>query len=73
MQSLFDPLGPILRRDLLKCAAALAVSWSTPPPAQPSKTILAYVGSYTGNGQGIYLFQVNPSTGALTLTQGLPE
>jgi len=27
---------------------------------------LAYVGTYTNHGKGIYLFEVNPSTGALT-------
>src|SRR5580698_10265689 len=57
----------LLIQSLLPSAAALAQ-----PPRRP---ILAYVGSYSnpqgpegshGNGQGIYLFEMNPSTGALT-------
>jgi len=57
----------ISRRGLLQGAAALAL-----PPRRP---ILAYVGSYSspqgpegshGNGQGIYLFQLNQETGALS-------
>lgn len=59
------------RRDVLKTAAALAL------PARAfaqRKPMLAYVGTYSspegpegsrGNGEGIYLFEVNPSTGAL--------
>ena len=58
----------ISRRALLKCAAVAAV------PPSPNGRMLAYVGSYSspqgpegsrGNGQGIYLFEVNPATGAL--------
>jgi 6-phosphogluconolactonase len=33
---------------------------------RPRPPILLYVGSYTGNGQGIYLFSMNTSTGKLT-------
>jgi len=45
------------------------------PAERPNKSILAYVGSYSspqgpegskGNGQGIYLFQMNPATGTLS-------
>lgn len=72
-----DSLSAISRRGLLKGAAALATARSIPARAQPGEhedrggsgqggTILAYVGCYTPNGQGIYLFQVNPKTGALT-------
>ncbi|MGA2589744.1 MAG: lactonase family protein [Bryobacteraceae bacterium] len=59
----------ITRRGLLKYAAALAV------PASAGEPVLAYVGTYSspqgpegsrGNGQGIYLFQMNPATGALS-------
>ena len=34
--------------------------------AKPAGSVLAYVGSYTPNGQGIYLFSLNLATGALT-------
>jgi 6-phosphogluconolactonase len=59
---------------LLPTAAALAL-----PPRRP---ILAYVGSYSspqgpegshGNGQGIYLFQLNPETGALSPREVFPN
>ena len=59
----------ITRRRLLKYAAALAV------PAAAAEPALAYVGTYSspqgpegsrGNGQGIYLFEMNPATGALS-------
>jgi len=65
----------ITRRRLLKSGAALAVS----PPRRP---ILAYVASYSspqgpegsrGNGQGIYLFEMNPDTGALTQRAVFPN
>jgi len=60
------------RRDLLKTAALLAVPASR--ALAQRKPMLAYVGTYSspegpegsrGNGEGIYLFEVNPSTGAL--------
>src|SRR5450755_2477517 len=66
----------ISRRGLLQGAAALAL----PPPRK--RWILAYVGSYTspqgpegshGNGQGIYLFQMNSQTGALTPREVFPN
>jgi 6-phosphogluconolactonase (cycloisomerase 2 family) len=70
-----DILGKISRRGLLKGAAALAAA-STMTRVAPARawggTMLAYVGTYTGavgsggNGQGIYLFSVDPSTGILT-------
>jgi len=56
-----------LIQSLLPAAAALAL-----PPRRP---ILAYVGTYSspqgpegshGNGQGIYLFQMDPETGTLS-------
>ena len=31
------------------------------------KQVFAYVGSYTGNGEGISLFEMNPQSGELTL------
>jgi 6-phosphogluconolactonase len=64
-----DTFAMVSRRHLLKGAAAIAAAAQAPiradddghPPA-----ILAYVGSYTPNGQGIYLFSMNTSNGALT-------
>ncbi|MFN7998279.1 MAG: lactonase family protein [Bryobacteraceae bacterium] len=59
----------VTRRGFLQTSAALALS-----PAASSST-LAYVGTYSspqgpegskGRGKGIYIFQVNPATGALT-------
>ena len=64
------------RRDLLKGALALTVAASVPevfgqqPTGAPSGTVWLYVGTYTasgGNGNGIYLFQQDLSTGELTL------
>jgi 6-phosphogluconolactonase (cycloisomerase 2 family) len=64
----------ISRRGLLQGAAALAL-----PAHRP---VLAYVGSYSspqgpegshGNGQGIYLFQMNPETGALAQREVIPN
>ena len=58
------------RRSFLKRAAAFAVG----VPARGAGAVLAYVGTYSspkgpegsrGNGKGINLFQMNPSTGAL--------
>ena len=65
------------RRGFLKGAAALSIIPSVSAVAQDSKEashngrILAYVGCYTGavgdgNGKGIYLFEMNPHTGALS-------
>jgi 6-phosphogluconolactonase (cycloisomerase 2 family) len=58
----------ISRRTLLKSAAALAVAPITSFMAQaaPHGSVLAYVGAYTPNGQGIYLFSLDLATGALT-------
>ncbi len=60
------------RRQLLKSGAVLLPSL---PALGARHSILAYVGTYSspqgpegskGNGQGIYLFRMDPSTGALT-------
>jgi 6-phosphogluconolactonase len=71
MQHRSDALDGISRRGLLKGAAAMAMASAAARgvPAwakQSSATILAYVGAYTPNGQGIYLFSVDLSTGDLT-------
>ena len=60
----------ITRRDFLKTASLLAV-----PVIYPCATdagggaAYAYVGTYTPNGGGIYLFRLDPATGALTQMQ----
>jgi 6-phosphogluconolactonase len=66
------------RRSFLAGASAIAISYAVPGIAQPSgtqrgnKKIFAYVGSYTGafgggsNGEGIYRFEVDLDTGALS-------
>jgi 6-phosphogluconolactonase len=72
-------LSGISRRDLLKGAAALTVAACAPqalgqPPTGDSfGTVLLYIGTYTGapgaggNGQGIYLCELDLSTGQLTV------
>jgi 6-phosphogluconolactonase len=69
------------RRNLLKGAAALAAAASVPevfgqqqPTGAPSGTVWLYIGTYTGapgprgsNGMGIYLCELNLSTGKLTV------
>jgi 6-phosphogluconolactonase len=62
------PFGVVSRRDVLKGAAAVAAAWSSPAQANPKHAgaMLAYVGAYTPNGQGIYLFSLDLSTGVLT-------
>jgi 6-phosphogluconolactonase len=68
----------VSRRDFLKSAGALAVANSPLGKAQNAAAeskrigILAYVGTYTGavgagsNGEGIYLFEMDASTGRLS-------
>jgi 6-phosphogluconolactonase (cycloisomerase 2 family) len=65
---------PIHRRSFLKTAAAFAGAW----PARGADNVLAYAGTYSspkgpegskGYGKGILLFQMNPSTGELTLRE----
>jgi 6-phosphogluconolactonase len=71
------------RRDLLKGAAALIAAanmpasvpeaFGQPPTGARSGTVWLYIGTYTGtpggggNGQGIYLCELNLSTGKLTV------
>ena len=60
----------VSRRRILKGAAVFAAAAQAPilPDDDNHRpaSILAYVGSYTPNGQGIYLFSMNTSTGVLT-------
>ena len=77
--------GAFTRRRLLKGAAALTAASSVAVEAQditadpPTTRIFAYVGTYTGaignggNGEGIYLFAMNPSTGHLSLNKVVSE
>ena len=62
------------RRDLLKASIAFTMLSSIPRPLRAvGQKLLAYVGTYSspvdggGNGKGIYLFEMNPATGELTL------
>ena len=69
-------MSAVSRRGFLQGAAAIAAAGSFPALAQRDPDqhrggsqhdrILAYVGCYTPNGQGIYLFEVNPARGHLT-------
>ena len=71
-------LQTLSRRNFLKTTAAFAVARCVPGMALNSagssnaKTLLAYVGTYTGavgagsNGEGIYLFEMNADTGQLS-------
>jgi 6-phosphogluconolactonase (cycloisomerase 2 family) len=68
----------ISRRGLITGALSGAAALALPP----RRAILAYVGSYSspqgpegshGNGQGIYLFQMNPATGALSPREVFPN
>ena len=71
--------GAFSRRDLLKGAVALTAAASVPaalalqPTGAPPGTVWLYIGTYTGspgafasNGMGIYLCELNLSTGMLT-------
>jgi 6-phosphogluconolactonase len=70
MEILHNSMSPLSRRNLLKGAALLATAKPATLRAddhgKAHVPILAYVGSYTPNGQGIYLFSMDPSTGTLT-------
>ena len=59
-------LGSVSRRGLLKGAAALAAAASTSVLAQNDGGGLLYIGCYTPNGLGIFLFRMNPFDGTLT-------
>jgi 6-phosphogluconolactonase len=61
------------RRDFLRRTSALLIAPSTPSMAEPRgaapAALYAYVGTYTPDGGGIYLFRVDRSSGALTQLQ----
>lgn len=57
--------GSVSRRSLLTTAAVLSAAAGKSLRADEG-SLLAYVGTYTPNGQGIYLFRMDLSTGYLT-------
>ncbi|HEY1947772.1 MAG TPA: lactonase family protein [Bryobacteraceae bacterium] len=74
-----NPVGTVSRRGLLRSAGVFAAAnvasgmkLDNDHGHDTHAPILAYVGTYTGapgaggNGQGIYLFSLDPSTGVLT-------
>jgi 6-phosphogluconolactonase len=63
------PNDTINRRDFLRASAALVPAFAlctTAARAAPQGDTYAYVGTYTPNGGGIYLFRVDAVSGALT-------
>src|SRR5450432_1238602 len=70
----------ISRRDLLRAAPLLVpLAWPrlTPAaagaPVSPQAFQYAYVGTYTPNGGGIYLFRIDPVSAALTQLQVIDD
>jgi 6-phosphogluconolactonase len=61
------------RRDLLKgataltAAASVAQAFEQQPTGAPSGTVWLYIGTYTPHGEGIYLCELNLSTGKLNV------
>jgi 6-phosphogluconolactonase len=83
-----DSLGKTSRRGFMGGAATLSMAGLAFARARRNQAgaangpILAYVGTYSspegpegshGNGQGIYLFEMNPSTGALSQREVFPN
>jgi 6-phosphogluconolactonase (cycloisomerase 2 family) len=62
---------------MLAVAAGLALARARPSAAQQRRSVrgelFAYIGTYTPNGEGIYLCSMNPDTGALTLRKTFKE
>jgi len=71
----------ITRRGILRAASLLAVPAMLPRPLRaalqsapgPAPFNYAYVGTYTPNGGGIYLFRIDPLTAALTQLQVIDD
>jgi 6-phosphogluconolactonase (cycloisomerase 2 family) len=79
----------ITRRDILRATSLMAAPMALPhllraaargpavraAPAAPAATVYdyAYVGTYTPNGGGIYLFRIDPATAALTQLQVIDD
>ena len=81
MRSQNTQWAKISRRSLLKSAAAMPLLGSL-HAAPAGTTLLAYVGTYSspqgpegskGYGQGIYLVEMDPATGALTQREVVPD
>lgn len=82
-----DPPGKTSRRAFLKGATALGVTGTARARARQSRAkpgsapTLAYVGTYSaqgpeggaGHGEGIYVFHIDPSTGALSKREVFPS
>jgi 6-phosphogluconolactonase (cycloisomerase 2 family) len=60
-----------LKRTVAVGAGGALMRW-LPARAQP-KSVLAYVGTYSDHGEGIYLFQVDSSSGRLTRLRVFPS
>jgi 6-phosphogluconolactonase len=61
------PAGGAMRAFLMAFAAAAAGCGSGPQGGAKLETVLVYVGTYTGGpSKGIYLFRMDPETGAVT-------
>jgi 6-phosphogluconolactonase len=70
--------SPINRRDFLKAASLLAAPAACPCAAAAlgapaAAAAHAYVGTYTPNGGGIYLFRMDAASGALTQVQVIDD
>jgi 6-phosphogluconolactonase len=71
----------ITRRDLLRAAPLFVpTAWprlmhaaASPAATAPQTYHYAYVGTYTPNGGGIYLFRLDPATAALTQLQVIDD
>jgi 6-phosphogluconolactonase (cycloisomerase 2 family) len=65
------------RRDFLLRTGALLIAPAAGPQAEPRgaapAALYAYVGTYTPNGGGIYLFRVDRTSGALTQLQVIDD
>jgi 6-phosphogluconolactonase len=62
--------APFSRRLFLRNTAAAAASLALPSFGQePTPKTWVYVGCYTARGQGIYVYEMNTATGALSLVR----
>ncbi len=70
----------LLRRTLLAGGAAMALSTPRPAAAQQRRSVLAYIGTYTGHavhgaaghGEGIVMVRLDLATGTLDILQTTP-
>ncbi len=67
--------GAVSRRGLLKGAAVATAAWSAASTANAaaSDPVYAYIGTYNPKGAGIYLYQMDSTTGRLTLKNTFPD